>query len=309
MAHSHGHAHGTGNYNRAFAIGIALNLGFVVVEATYGILAHSIALLADAGHNSSDVLSLVLAWGASVLTRRQPFRRYTYGLRGSSILISLLNAMLLLLAMGAIAWEAVQRFHQPSAVAGGTVIGVAAVGIVINTVTALLFMSGRKQDLNLKGAFLHMAADAGVSLGVVLVGFAIVFTGWLWLDPVVSLMIVVVVVIGTWQLLKDSLELALNAVPQGIEPLAVRTYLAERPGVTQVHDLHLWGMSTTETALTAHLVVPSGHPGTSFSPKFVRSCTTILILHTQHFRLSWVTRLVVSWTLTVLSNKEFSDYN
>lgn len=189
MAHSHGHEHGTGNYNRAFAIGIALNVGFVVVEATYGTLAHSIALLADAGHNSSDVLSLILAWGASVLTRRQPSRRYTYGLRGSSILISLLNAMLLLLAMGAIAWEAVQRFHQPNAVAGGTVIWVAAVGIVINTATALMFMSGRKQDLNLKGAFLHMAADAGVSLGVVLVGFAIVFTGWLWLDPVVSLMI------------------------------------------------------------------------------------------------------------------------
>lgn len=275
MAHNHshgdhGHDHETSNYNRAFAIGIALNLGFVIIEAVYGILAHSVALLADAGHNLSDVLSLILAWGASWLTRRQPSRRYTYGLRRSSILVALLNAILLLLAMGGITWETLQRFSNPEPIAGGTVIAVAAVGIVINTITALMFISGRKLDLNLRGAFLHMAADAGVSLGVVLAGIAIVATGWLWFDPVVSLIIVAVVVVGTWQLLKDSVNLALDAVPEGIEPLAVQTYLAERPSVAQVHDLHIWAMSTTETALTVHLVMPSGHPGDDFLAKTCR---------------------------------------
>jgi cobalt-zinc-cadmium efflux system protein len=260
----HGHSHSTSNYNRAFAIDIALNLGFVIVEAVYGILAHSVALLADAGHNASDVLSLILAWGASLLTRRPPNRRYTYGLRRSSILVALLNAILLLLAMGGITWETLQRLNHPEPVAGGTVIGVAAAGILINTITALMFLSGRKHDLNLRGAFLHMAADAGVSLGVVIAGVAIVLTGWLWFDPIVSLIIVAVVVVSTWQLLKDSVNLALDAVPEGIEPLAVRTYLAEQPGIAQVHDLHIWAMSTTETALTAHLVMPSGHPGDDF---------------------------------------------
>ena len=265
--HSHkhqGHEHGQGNYNRAFAIGTALNIGFVIVEAVYGYRANSLALVADAGHNLSDVLGLLLAWGAGVLTRRPPTRRHTYGLRRSSILAALVNALVLLLAMGAIAWEAVRRFSEPSSVSGGTVIGVAVVGIIINTVTALMFMSGRQQDLNIRGAFLHMAADAGVSLGVVLAGIAIVFTGWLWFDPVVSLIIVVVVVVGTWQLLKESLDLALDAVPAGIEPLAVRTYLVELPDVAGVHDLHIWGMSTTETALTAHLVMPTGYPGDAF---------------------------------------------
>ncbi|MHC5775953.1 cation diffusion facilitator family transporter [Nostoc sp.] len=265
--HSHkhqGHEHGQGNYNRAFAIGTALNIGFVIVEAVYGYRANSLALVADAGHNLSDVLGLLLAWGASALTLRPPTRRHTYGLRRSSILAALINALVLLLAMGAIAWEAVRRFNEPSSVSGGTVIGVAVVGIIINTVTALMFMSGRQKDLNIRGAFLHMAADAGVSLGVVLAGIAIVFTGWLWFDPVVSLIIVVVVVVGTWQLLKDSLDLALDAVPAGIEPLAVRTYLAELRDVAGVHDLHIWGMSTTETALTAHLVMPTGHPGDAF---------------------------------------------
>ncbi|MFN6462384.1 MAG: cation diffusion facilitator family transporter [Nostoc sp. DedVER02] len=265
--HSHkhqGHEHGQGNYNRAFAIGTALNIGFVIVEAVYGYRANSLALVADAGHNLSDVLGLLLAWGASALTLRPPTRRHTYGLRRSSILAALINALVLLLAMGAIAWEAVRRFSEPSSVSGGTVIGVAVVGIIINTVTALMFMSGRQKDLNIRGAFLHMAADAGVSLGVVLAGIAIVFTGWLWFDPVVSLIIVVVVVVGTWQLLKDSLDLALDAVPAGIEPLAVRTYLVELRDVAGVHDLHIWGMSTTETALTAHLVMPTGHPGDAF---------------------------------------------
>lgn len=269
MAHNHshghhGHDHTTSNYNRAFAIGIALNVSFVIVEAVYGVLAHSVALLADAGHNLSDVLSLILAWGASWLTRRPPNRRYTYGLRRSSILVALLNAILLLLAMGGITWETLQRLGNPEPIAGGTVIGVAALGIFINTITALMFLSGRKLDLNIRGAFLHMAADAGVSLGVVLAGIAIVATGWLWFDPVVSLIIVVVVVVGTWQLLKDSVNLALDAVPEGIEPLAVQTYLAERPGVAQVHDLHIWAMSTTQAALTVHLVMPSGHPGDDF---------------------------------------------
>jgi cobalt-zinc-cadmium efflux system protein len=262
--HHHHHEHHPGNYNRAFAIGIALNVGFVIVEAVYGILSHSIALLADAGHNFSDVLSLVLAWGASWLSLKQPTRRYTYGLRGSSILVSLLNAILLLLAMGAIALESFQRFGHPEPIAGRTVIGVAVIGIIINTFTALLFMSGRQRDLNIRGAFLHMAADAGVSAGVVLTGIAIVLTGWQWVDPIVSLLIVAVVVVGTWQLLKDSMNLALDAVPEGIEPLAVRIFLEERPGVSQLHDLHIWAMSTTETALTVHLVMPEGHPGDDF---------------------------------------------
>ncbi|MBL1179111.1 cation diffusion facilitator family transporter [Pantanalinema sp. GBBB05] len=261
---AHHHEHNPGNYNRAFAIGIVLNISFVIAEATYGILAHSISLLADAGHNSSDVLSLLLAWGGSWLSRKQPTRRYTYGLRSSSILVSLLNAILLLLAMGAIAVESVQRLSHPEPIASQTMIGVATIGIVINTMTALLFMSGRHRDLNIRAAFLHMAADAGVSAGVVLAGVAILLTGWQWIDPVISLMIAAVVVVGTWQLLKDSVHLALDAVPAGIEPSAVSTFLLEHPGVTQVHDLHIWAMSTTETALTVHLVMPGGHPGDDF---------------------------------------------
>ncbi|MDZ8053320.1 MAG: cation diffusion facilitator family transporter [Aulosira sp. ZfuVER01] len=268
-SHNHHHEHGTNNYSRAFMIGTILNIGFVIIEAVYGYLAHSLALLADAGHNLSDVLGLLLAWGASFLGSRPPSLRYTYGLRRSSILAALVNAIALLLVMGGIAWEALQRFHAPASVGGNTVIAVAMVGIVINTITALMFMSGRKHDLNIRGAFLHMAADAGVSLGVVLAGIGIVFTGWLWFDPVVSLIIVAVVVFGTWQLLKDSVNLALDGVPEGIEPLAVQTYLAELPGVNQIHDLHIWAMSTTETALTAHLVMSSGHPGDDF---LVQTC-------------------------------------
>ncbi len=271
MAHDHNHGHRhhghhyrPADYSRAFAIGTTLNVGFVLIEVIYGITAHSVALLADAGHNLSDVLSLVLAWGAIRLSRRQPSQRYTYGLRRSSILVALLNAIVLLVAMGGITWEAIQRFHDPGPVAGRTVIGVATVGIAINTITALMFLSGRKQDLNIRGAFLHMATDAVVSLGVVLAGIAIVATGWLWFDPVVSLIIVAVVVVGTWQLLQDAVNLALDAVPEGIEPLAVRTYLSELPNVAQVHDLHIWAMSTTETALTAHLVIPAGYPGDAF---------------------------------------------
>ncbi len=261
---SHGHNHGTSNYNRAFIVSVVLNTGFVVIEATYGILANSLALLADAGHNLSDVLGLLLAWGASVLVRRRPTARRTFGLRRSSILAALLNAAFLLVACGGIGWEAIQRFRTPSDVAGGTVIVVAAIGIAVNTISALMFLSGRKNDLNIRGAFLHLAADAAVSLGVVLAGVAIVVTGWQWLDPAVSLGVTAVIVVGTWQLFRESFNLVLDAVPEGIEPLAVRTYLAEHPGVAQVHDLHIWAMSTTEVALTVHLVTPDEHPGDAF---------------------------------------------
>jgi cobalt-zinc-cadmium efflux system protein len=262
--HHHSHDHGQPNYNRAFIIGIALNVGFVVVEALFGFLNNSLSLLADAGHNLSDVLGLLLAWGASWLVRRRPTPRYTYGLRRSSILAALLNASFLLVAMGAIAAEAIRRFSTPISINGGAVIGVSLVGIVINGATALMFMSGRERDLNIKGAFLHMAADALVSVGVVLSGIAIVTTGWLWFDPVVSLIIVAVIMVGTWNLLRDSVNLALDAVPEEIEPQAVQTYLTELPGVVEVHDLHIWAMSTTETALTAHLVMLTGNPGDAF---------------------------------------------
>ena len=250
----HGHSHGPASYDRAFAVGVALNVGFVIVEAFFGLRSGSLALLADAGHNLSDVAGLLLAWGATVLARRVPTPRRTYGLRRSSILAALMNALLLLVAVGGIAWEAVGRLGAPTEVAGRIVIGVALVGIAINTATALLFMRGRKDDLNLRGAFLHMAADALVSLGVVLAGIGMLATGWTWLDPLVSLVIVAVILFGTWGLLKDSLDLALDAVPTGIDEAGVRRYLEELPAVTAVHDLHIWGMSTTEAALTAHLV-------------------------------------------------------
>jgi cobalt-zinc-cadmium efflux system protein len=254
--HGHAHSHAPANFDRAFAIGIALNVGFVVVEAAYGIAANSLALLADAGHNLGDVLGLVMAWGAATLVRRRPTARYTYGLKRSSILVSLANAGLLLLAVGAIVWEAVQRLGRPEPVAEMTVIWVALLGIAINGATALLFMSGRKSDLNIKGAFLHMAADAVVSLGVVIAALAIIATGWLWLDPAVSLVIAVVITVGTWSLLRDSLKLALDAVPAHVDHREVDRYLAALPGVTDVHDLHIWAMSTTEVAMTVHLVRP-----------------------------------------------------
>ena len=263
-SHSHGHSHGPTNYGRAFAIGVSLNLAYVVVQTVYGVLANSLTLLADAAHNLSDVLGLVLAWGASVLVTRLPTQRFTYGLRKTSILAALANAGFLLLVTGGIAWEAVQRFLHPAPVEGLTIVWVAVMGIVINGGTALLFFSGRKQDLNIRGAFLHMAADAVVSLGVVIAGIGIIYTGWLWLDPVVSLIISGVIVAGTWGLLRDSVRLSLDAVPEGIDIDAVRAYLTGLVGVTEVHDLHVWAMSTTETALTAHLVMLRGHPGDAF---------------------------------------------
>ena len=256
--HAHGHAHGPAaqDFSRAFAIGVALNIGFVVVEAAYGFLANSLALLADAGHNLSDVLGLLLAWGAAALVKRRPTARHTYGLKRSSILASLANAILLLVAVGMIVWEAVHRFGQPQPVAETTVLWVAAVGIVINTVTALMFVRGGKSDINIRGAFLHMAADAAVSLGVVIAALAVMATGWLWLDPAVSIAIAIVITLGTWSLLRSSLDLALDAVPETIDRPAIEAYLAALPGVTEVHDLHIWAMSTTEVALTAHLVRP-----------------------------------------------------
>jgi len=260
----HGHRHGPVDYGRAFAIGVTLNVALVVAQAIYGVLSNSVALLADAAHNLSDVLGLLLAWGATILAKRLPTRRFTYGLRASSILAALANGAFLLLATGAIAWEALHRFAHPQPVAGITVIIVATLGIAVNAGTALLFMSGRKGDLNIRGAFLHMAADAVVSLGVVLAGIGIVYTNWLWLDPAISLVISVVIVAGTWGLLRDSVRLALQAVPEGIEIERVRTFLALAPGVTEVHDLHVWGMSTTDNALTVHLVMPKGHPGDAF---------------------------------------------
>jgi cobalt-zinc-cadmium efflux system protein len=257
MAHDHRHHGNAPNYNKAFALGVALNLGYIIVEVVAGLTVHSLALLADAGHNISDVLSLLLAWGASYLSQAAPTKRHTYGLRGSSILASLANAIILLIAIGAIAWESIRRFGEPISVPGNTVMLVAAIGVLINGATALLFMKGREHDLNIKGAFLHMAADAGVSAGVILAGLAINLTGAQWIDPTVSLLIVVVIAIGTWRLLRDSLNLSLDAVPREIDPTAVKNYLLALPDVTKVHDLHIWAMSTTETALTAHLVKPT----------------------------------------------------
>lgn len=254
--HHHLHAHPPATGSPAFVTGIALNVLFVLVGVYFGLRAHSLSLLADAGHNLGDVLGLVLAWVAVLLGRRPPSPRHTYGMRRASILAALANAVLLLVAVGGIAWEAVKRLHDPPAVASGVVMLVAGIGVVINSGTALLFLSGRKHDLNVRGAFLHMAADAGVSLGVVLAGWAIGRTGWLWLDPVVSLAISAVIVWGTWSLFRESLRLALDAVPSGIELAAVEEYLVGLPGVTAVHDLHVWAMSTTEVALTAHLVKP-----------------------------------------------------
>lgn len=254
--HHHDHNHEVRNHNRTFGIAIALNVGFVAIEAVYGLAADSLALLADAGHNLSDVLGLMMAWGAIFLARREPSRWRTYGMRKTTILAALFNALILLMAIGGIAWEAVRRLAEPAPVAGMTVVVVAAIGVVINAGTMLLFVSDSKDDINIRGAFLHMAADAGVSLGVVIAGLIIYYTSQLWLDPVISLVIVAVIFIGTWSLLKESLNLAMDAVPKGIDPDGIRQYLTDLPGVEAVHDLHIWGLSTTETALTAHLVKP-----------------------------------------------------
>jgi cobalt-zinc-cadmium efflux system protein len=265
--HSHGdhdhHAHQPSSFGRAFLIGIILNSGFIIIEAAYGILAHSMALLADAGHNLSDVLGLVIAWVAAILADRRPSPKYTFGLKSSTIMAALFNAILLLVAVGGIAWGAINRLFAPEEVAGQTVMIVAAIGIAVNGFTAWLF-AGDGNDLNIKGVYLHMAADAAVSAGVVLVGLAMIYTDWLWLDPLVSLVIVAVIIWGTWGLFTESLALSLKAVPSKVDYRAVRQYLLELPGVNSLHDLHIWGMSTTDVAMTVHLVMPGGYPEDAF---------------------------------------------
>lgn len=257
--HAHTHQHTPKSFNRAFAIGVVLNLGFVLIEALFGLMANSLALLADAGHNLSDVLGLLLAWGASLLVQKAPTRRHTYGLRRSSVMAALFNALFLLVAVAVIAWEAMMRLADPQPIASGTVIVVASIGIAINSYTAWLFMDGKDRDMNIRGAYLHMAADAAISLGVVLAAVAIFYTGWLWLDPLVSLFIAIVIAFSTWKLLHESLNLSLDAVPGHIQADKVQAYLESLPGISEVHDLHIWAMSTTEVALTAHLVKPDGH--------------------------------------------------
>jgi cobalt-zinc-cadmium efflux system protein len=257
----HGHHHTPAAQGRAFAVAVALNLGFVGVEAVYSVLAHSTALMADAGHNLSDVLGLLLAWAATALARKRPDRRYTYGLRGTTILAAMANAALLLLACGAIGWEAALRLASPPAVAGATVSVVAALGILVNGGSAWLFMRGSKTDLNLRGAYLHLVADAAVSAGVVAGGLLMLWTQWYWIDAALSLLIVAVIVAGTWGLLRDSLRLALAAVPAHVDAAGIDAFLRQVAGVQGIHDLHIWGVSTRETALTVHLVMPAGHPG------------------------------------------------
>ena len=249
------HHHATPDYNRAFAVGVILNVGFVIVEAVFGVMSDSLALLTDAGHNLSDVLGLLLAWGAATLAKRRPSPRRTYGFSRATIIASVFSGMLLMGAVGAIGWEAVNRLVEPAQPAGKTIMIVAAIGVVINTVTALFFLSGKDHDLNIRGAFLHMAADAIVSLCVVISGALILYYGMNWIDPVISLVIAAVILLSTWSLLRDSLNLAVDAVPRNVDPEAVRAYLTSLPGVRALHDLHIWPMSTTDTALTAHLVM------------------------------------------------------
>ncbi|CAH2907276.1 MAG: Cobalt/zinc/cadmium resistance protein CzcD [uncultured Paraburkholderia sp.] len=270
-SHDHNHAVGHGHHHHhhapvaghgfAFALAVALNVAIVLIQAVYGVLAHSTALLADASHNLSDVLGLLLAWGAAWLATRRPSARYTFGYGSSSILASLANAALLLFACGVIVAEAIGRLMNPAPVGGLAVFVVAAVGMVVNGLSACPFMRGQKEDLNIRGAFLHMAADTGVSAAVAISGLVILYTNWSWLDPLMSLLVVAVVVYGTWGLLRDSVRLALNAVPSGVDVERIRDYLADQPGVEDVHDLHIWALSTTGNALSAHLVMPAGHPG------------------------------------------------
>lgn len=252
---SHDHSKGIGNYNRSFAIGVMLNIVFVAIEASFGIIAGSLALIADAGHNLSDVVSLLLAWGASVLATKAATEKRTYGLQKATVMAALASAIILLVALGGITWEAIGHIFNPKPVEGMTVILVAAIGVVINTLTALLFFKGKKHDLNIRGAFLHMAADAGISLGVVVAGLFIMVKGWLWIDPVVSLIIVAVILVGTWGLLRDSINYAMDAVPDSIDIPAIRNYLMSFDYVNRIHDLHVWPLSTTKIALTVHIVV------------------------------------------------------
>ncbi|MDR4505804.1 MAG: cation diffusion facilitator family transporter [Candidatus Scalindua sp.] len=271
---SHDHCNRRDNYNRSFAIGVILNIVFVAIEASYGIFADSLALIADAGHNLSDVVSLLLAWWASVLATKAATEKRTYGFRKATVMASLVSAILLFVALGGITWEAVGRFLHPEPVEGMTVIIVAAIGVFINTLTALLFINDQKHDLNIRGAFLHMAADAVVSLGVVVAGIFIIMKGWLWIDPVVSLVIVVVILVGTWGFLRDSINYAMDAVPDRIDIPAIKNYLVSFDHVNRIHDLHVWPLSTTEIALTVHVVVNDA----SLDNNFLRS----LQLHLHH---------------------------
>ncbi len=255
MSEHHHHITVTDKYNKAFAFGIILNILYIIIEFIYGLILNSLALIADAGHNLSDVLGLVLAWVASYLVKKTPTQKYTYGLKKSSILAAFMNALILLVAVGAIMWEAIGRFGNPQRIEGEVVMIVAGIGVIINSITALLFFSGRKQDLNIKGAFLHMAADAAISLGVVIVGLILTYTDYYWLDPVVSIIIGIIIFWGTWDLLKDSVNLALDAIPKDIDREAIEKYLLSLDGVENFHDLHIWAMSTTENALTVHLTV------------------------------------------------------
>lgn len=254
--HHHDHGSGTAHYNRMFAIGVGLNLAYVFLEAGVGLAIGSLALLADAGHNLSDVLSLLLAWSAAWLATRPPTRQRSYGFRRATILASLLSALLLLMTMGAIGWEALQRMGAPNPVDGQLMIAVAALGVIVNTATALLFLRDRKRDLNIRGAFLHMAADAAISLGVVIAGMLILLTGWLWLDPAISLLVVLIIVVATWGLLKESVVLLLDMVPTRVDAAEVEAWLRSTPGVEDLHDLHIWSVSTTDVVLTVHLIMP-----------------------------------------------------
>lgn len=273
---NHGHAHGPMNYDRVFAIGIALNVSYALIEVVAGFWLNSLALVADAGHNLSDVLGLLLAWLAVWLSRRKPSARHSYGLGRSSILAALANALLLLVAIVVIVWESALRFSHPQAIAAAPVVWIATIGIVVNAFTAWLFMRGSKTDLNVRGAYLHMMADAAVSAGVVVSALLMAATGWLWLDPVTSLMIAAVIAWGSWKLLVDSLQLSLDAVPPHINAEAVRRYLASEPCVEDLHDLHIWALSTEAVALTAHVVCPAGHPGDAW---LARVCEE---LHEKH---------------------------
>lgn len=266
----HHHHHAPPDYNRAFAAAVVLNVGFVIVEAVFGILSDSLALLTDAGHNLSDVLGLLLAWGAAALAKKKPSVRRTYGYSRATIIASLFSGLLLMGAVGAIGWEAMNRLFEPAQPAGKTIMIVAAIGVVINTATALFFISGKDHDLNIRGAFLHMAADAAVSLGVVFSGALILYFGFNWIDPVISLVIAAVIFLSTWGLLRDSLNLAVDAVPRNVDPDAVRAYLASLPGVVAIHDLHIWPMSTTDTALTAHMVMHRYPDGDEFLGEVAR---------------------------------------
>ena len=271
--HDHGaHGHAPASYGKVFAIGLVLNLSFVVVEWIFGVSANSLALMADAAHNLGDVIALLLAWMATGLAKRAPSARFTYGLRGSSILAALLNAAALMLITGGLGWEAMRRISNPSPVEGSVVIWVALVGVAVNGFTVWLFMQGGKKDLNLRGVYLHMAGDAAVSLAVAVAGGVVLYTGWFWLDPALTLVVSAVILWSSWGLLRQSLGLALQAVPEGIEQPAVRECLAGLPGVTDVHDVHVWAMSTSENAMTAHLVVPGRHPG----DEFLRSASALL---------------------------------